>query len=330
MNQTSLRTNSQSATPSRRSVPPPAVFRVLVTFCNPYVQNSSKSSPTHPLLSAQALLQWWHLASLDAPTVAVTWSLAFAWAAHVRLPFWVPILLALGTWAVYIADRLLDARAALASGDHLGLRERHHFHWRNRYTFSVLAAVAACVSAAIVFVLMPAGVRERNSVLALAALAYFAVVHSRRRAKPWRRFLLPKEFLVGVLFTAGCALPTFSRLPRNPSPTNFIEGIFFADVFFFVFLAWLNCSAIEHWESSKSSRVFAVAILLSGTGFVLSAAQYRLDIGSATLIATGALAALLLAFLDGVRGRMSALTLRASADLVLLTPLVLIPLALHN
>ena len=62
---------------------------------------------------APAPLALWHLASLDAPTVAVTWSLAFAWAAQVRLPGWIPLLLALACWAVYVADRLLDARAAL-------------------------------------------------------------------------------------------------------------------------------------------------------------------------------------------------------------------------
>jgi hypothetical protein len=47
----------------------------------------------------------------------VAWSLNFAWAAGVNLPKWVPVLLALGTWAVYVGDRLLDARAAFRSGN---------------------------------------------------------------------------------------------------------------------------------------------------------------------------------------------------------------------
>lgn len=62
------------------------------------------------VLDAPLLLRYWHLSSLDAPTVAVVWSLGFAWAAGVRLPVWIPILLALVAWAVYIGDRLLDAR----------------------------------------------------------------------------------------------------------------------------------------------------------------------------------------------------------------------------
>jgi len=59
-------------------------------------------------------LRLWHLASLDAPTVAVVWTLGFAWAASVRLPPWIPVLLALATWAVYVADRLSGCAAVPA------------------------------------------------------------------------------------------------------------------------------------------------------------------------------------------------------------------------
>ena len=49
-------------------------------------------------VDAPAPLRLWHLASLDAPTVAAVWGLAFAWAAHIALPRWIPALLALGTF----------------------------------------------------------------------------------------------------------------------------------------------------------------------------------------------------------------------------------------
>ncbi len=61
-------------------------------------------------------LHLWHLASLDAPTVAVVWTLAFAWAAGVHLDRWVLVLLASGTWTVYVGDRLLDAHRAIRVG----------------------------------------------------------------------------------------------------------------------------------------------------------------------------------------------------------------------
>ena len=328
MSRTPLRQDSQSASQSRHIISPATISRVLLIAANPLDEDSPTPSQPDRVLNAPVLLRLWHLGSLDAPTVAVTWSLAFAWAARVQLPAWVPILLALGTWAVYIGDRLLDARTALACGEHHRLRERHHFHWRNRNLFIASATLAACAAAAIIFVLMPVGARERNAVLALAALAYFAAVHSRRRSPAWLRFFLSKEFLVGTIFTAGCALPTFSRLPASHL-NILLRGSFFTYILFFAFLAWLNCYAIEHWESAKSSRVFAVAIFLSCIGFLLSAALYRIDIRSAALLGTGSIAALLLAFLDTLRGRMTVLSLRASADLVLLTPLLLIPLAMR-
>jgi hypothetical protein len=98
-------------------------------------------------VDAPGPLAWWHLASLDAPTVAVAWSLGFAWAAGVALPAWVPALLALTAWAVYIGDRLLDARAAIRSGETHRLRERHFFHHRHRRVFGVLAVAASCAAA---------------------------------------------------------------------------------------------------------------------------------------------------------------------------------------
>src|SRR5580692_6919217 len=126
---------------------------------------------TDAIFEAPAPLRFWHLASLDAPTVAVVWSLGFAWAAGIHLPAWVPALLALGTWTAYICDRILDAHGALRKGNVQSLRERHFFHWRHRNVLAPLALLAGSIAAAIIFSYMPVGIRERNSVLAVATLA---------------------------------------------------------------------------------------------------------------------------------------------------------------
>src|SRR5271156_1049832 len=97
----------------------------------------------------------WHLTSLDAPTVAVVWTLAFAWAARVHLPIWLPIVLALAAWSFYIGDRLLDARNARTP-----LRERHHFHWRHRRIFLPLAVTSAILGMLLVLHSMPIPARE--------------------------------------------------------------------------------------------------------------------------------------------------------------------------
>lgn len=269
----------------------------------------------------------WHLASLDAPTVAVVWALGFAWAAGVRLAAWVPPLLALTVWAVYVFDRLLDARAALRAAEMGRLRERHFFHWRHRRILLPLGVVAACGAGVLILVFMPMAARARDSVLAATSLAYFARVHAGHRSRPFLSVLLTKELLVGVLFTAGCALPALGAL-RTAHVALWPVA---CAVAFFAPLAWLNCHAIDRWESrmerrtgisiGASARLFAVCSLL--TGAAVAWAYPRMG----ALLAAGAVSALLLALLDRKRDRLSPVTLRAAADLVLLAPAPLLALA---
>jgi hypothetical protein len=283
---------------------------------------------------APAPLRFWHLASLDAPTVAIAWSLAFAWTAQIHLPPWIPVLLALGTWTAYISDRLLDARAGLRSGSFRSLRERHFFHWRHRRIFLVLSAAAACAAIAIIFGLMSAPIRTRNSVLAVAALAYFSSVHSLRQ--PYRHLRTPisralhsraphfKELLVGMLFTAGCALPTLSRMNGIVHPNSFQWPILAAFALFAA-LAWLNCHAIERWESNPTpSSIPAVAIFLGSIAALLANFLVFAEPRVAALLAACTFSALFIATLDYFRNRLTPLALRAAADLVLLTPLILL------
>jgi hypothetical protein len=276
-----------------------------------------ETSQTPRALDAPAAVLLWHLASLDAPTVAVVWTLAFAHAADVRLPAWVPLLLALSVWSIYIVDRLLDARAALRLGNLHLLHERHYFHWRHRRVLLPAALAAASLCAALVFTQMPVIVRERNSVLAMAALAYFCGVHLPRR--PGRFFsLVSKELLVGVLFAVGCALPTLTCVSASKLGCTVIVALVFAA------LAWLNCHAIDRWESTSPAHIATKACALAAAGIISACALANAQPGTAVLVATAALSGLLLALLDCGSVRTRPLALRAAADLVLLTPLVLL------
>jgi hypothetical protein len=316
-------------------------------------------------LDAPAPLRLWHLASLDAPTVAVVWALGFAWAARVKLPPWVPVLLALVAWTVYIADRLLDARNGLRTGEIQRLRERHFFHHRHRKILGSLAVASACIAAWIVFSLMPAGALERNSLLAAAAVAYFSGVHTSRRLPQVLTPLLSKEFLVGVLFTAACVQPSLSRAAAGPGEPPWPP---IAVAAYFAALAWLNCQSIERWESeaaeqtgkalvarkgtsfspymnpakpdralaseiqnSDNSRLIcssAPAVLLTLAGLLQAAVLLPIEPRTAALVAAGTLSALLLALLDRLRNRFTPLALRSAADLVLLSPALVWPIAL--
>lgn len=272
------------------------------------------------LYEAPAAVRFWHLASLDAPTVAAVWSLSFAWAVRGRLPIWVLALQVLVVWTVYVGDRLLDARAGLRRWGS-ELRERHFFHWRHRRLLTPMAAAAACLSAGIALHWMPIGIRERDSFLAVASLAYFTRVHAGTMAKGVRRIfvrrIFTKELLVGVLFTIGCVLPAWSHAawPALVCP-----------VAFFSILAWLNCHAIERWESGRGG-IARIALWTAIAGVVAAILTIPIGARSAGLLVVGASCALLLALLDRLRGRMTPITLRAAADLALLTPAFLLAAA---
>ncbi len=282
--------------------------------------------------TATCYLHLWHLLSLDAPTVAVIWTLAIAWTMRIQLPPWVPLLLALGAWAVYIGDRLMDARAARTP-----LRERHRFHWQYRRILMPAAVVAAvAASSLVVFAIlhhqMPVAARERNVVLVAAAFAYLGSVHSsvRKELSVFRRRdkgqWLSKELLVGMLFTLACAAPTLSRMPSHRLHLLLPVAAFFL-------VAWLNCAAIESWERDEpagvpnTSNIASSAIGLAvATGVAAACCMLATQLRPAALLLSVSISACLIAWLDAARPRFTPTTLRALADLVLLTPAALLVL----
>ncbi len=274
--------------------------------------------------NAPAPLRFWHLASLDAPTVALVWSSAFAWAAHARLPAWAPILLALATWAIYIGDRLLDARAGLRTPPLHTLRDRHYFHWRHRRMLAALGVGAALAGVLIVTSCLPVGARVPDSALAAATLAYFSRVHSRRSfplpLSRLRSVLSCRAVLIGVLFTAGCLLPLGSQMSVGWQTCALAA--------FFAVLAWLNCHAIENWEADPSCtrphRISGMACVVALAGVCCAIMMIRLESRWSALVLAGAGSSLLLALLDRSRDRLAPVALRAAADFVLLTPALLI------
>lgn len=299
-------------------------------------------------------LRYWHLASLDAPTVAVVWAWAFAWVAHVRLAVWPLALLGLVVWAVYVSDRLLDARTGLHNPRRHDLRERHHFHWRHRHVLAPLAALAGVAAAWIVRWRVPLIALPQDSAVAVATLAYFSSVHTRLKLPaPVGRLLAvfgSRECLVGVLFAAGCVLPAWSMDPvwnGLSSPFRLLA----LPVVYFSALAWLNVRAISHWESAASRRggfrLGRIACGLAIAGLALAVWVLQAQPRTAALMTAGAVSALLIGWLDrrqtlsnsasqrvsesasqqaGESALMSLdpLTLRIAVDLVLLTPLLLL------
>ena len=313
-----------SKTPIGRWRPERATLSTRIEDVASPVLSSQLNCQSDPLKQVQlrglctSLLASWHLLSLDAPSVAVVWAYAIARAAHVHLQPWIALLLFSGTWTVYVLDRILDARRAINANSPTLLRDRHHFHWRYRQVFVPLATCTGLAATAIIFKLMPAAARRHDSLIAAAALAYFSGVHSSAALPRALRHLCSKEMLVGILFAAGCAAPTLTRLHSASAwPTILIFG-------FFAAIAWLNCVSISRWESQSSSDISSAAFTISLIALAVALLLPATQACTSALLVCAALSPLLIAGLHRRRDRLQPVTLRALADLVLLAPAILL------
>lgn len=266
---------------------------------------------------------YWHLLSLDAPTVAVLWAWSFGHVAHVRSSPSAVAILGIGTWLIYIADRLLDGRPGAPPRP---LRERHRFHARHARALLVAAAAAGIPLLWLIVDRMSPGARREDTILFIASLVYFVVVH-RPAAVPRRWFR--REFAVGVVFASATAVPAWSQPGAHRGTLALVTLLFAA-------LCCLNCFAIEEWEQAAFSPGFSVhprRVPVSAVALAVAAAAAALAIDTRGPVTVAALlSALLLFALDRLHvrtprhaARATALALRIAADAVLLTPLLLVP-----
>ena len=302
--------------------------REVATAVDSAFHEASLATPSSRL----GVLEAWHLLSLDAPTVAALWSWFFAQAMRIRLPWHAPLLLALGTWLIYVADRLLDG---FRPGPATQLKLRHLFHVRHAWAFLGAALLVGGVVIWLISSRMTAPARHEDTVLFLVALLYLFLVH-KSKAFPGQR--LPKELCVGVVFAAACAVPAWSRLGSG-------RLALFPTVTLFAALCWLNCVAIERWENpprpgsetlatSHASTLWTadhfqgVALALAAFSAGLAVLQVLGRPASPRLVLVSLSAsttALLFARIDRIRANLPPTELRIAADLMLLTPLFFVP-----
>lgn len=283
------------------------------------------SRPAGPLY----LAEMWHRLSLDAPTVALVWSIFLARSANVRLPYYSPVLLALGTWIVYVADRILDG---LREPPTRTLHARHHFYARHRLFFVITLGCAVLLCAGLIVTRMRRDIFDGYTVLGSLVLFYFFLIHGVKSAgELW----LPKELLVGILFAMATALPSWMRTSAKSQELLIGVGLFAA-------ICWLNCVAIEFWESaegiqSQAQEKFARANIstrwlgkhlawMSAALAVLSLAFWMTWRSPVRPVALACfLSALFFLILHWYRVDIGPRWLRVAADISLLTPILLLP-----
>ena len=237
----------------------------------------------------------WHLLSLDAPTVATVWLWFIARATRTPIP---PALLAaafVAVWIIYAADRLLDTRRSAARTHK---EPRHLFHRMHRTAFLRVIVVAAMLLV-LLLTTIPIRLTLGYTFVAMILAAWFGLVH-------FSRIHLPKELLPGFFFATTVFLPP---MLHQPTRALLASGVVFAA------LCALNCMFIHRWEMYVSQ---GRRRLLQGAAVAMVVVPLLQP--SPIAIAVSLSAALLL-LLDRFRPQ-NPTTLRAAADLALLTPLL--------
>lgn len=319
------------------SLPQPSALPAAQLSESPLTAESHRRNTTQQALLAP--IRWWHLLSLDAPTVAALWAFCFAHAFHLTLsPYALPLLFA-GTWLIYVADRILDGLHAHPAR----LRDRHLFYIRHRVAIAVATVpIGSFLVWLVLFHMLPAARRADVLIFGIAA-AYFTLVHLCGPAiERW----FPKELIVALVFASATAVPALTRITpaaaHNPALDLAILALLSA---LFASLCWLNCIAIDLWEQfpRRAARLALLAShpsiadhttrwgqrhlriissMLAAASLGAAAILLRFNPAAAALCLASAAAALLLGALD--RSPFSALHLRIAADAALLTPFLIL------
>ncbi|HUA00159.1 MAG TPA: hypothetical protein VMB02_07505 [Candidatus Aquilonibacter sp.] len=265
-----------------------------------------------------------HLLSLDAPLVAILWQLLFAKALHVHLSPVVPVVLGSVIWLIYVADRILDS---YQPGDVAPEALRHQFYRRYRVAF--VPAFLAVLLATSWMAFADLGLQMRRDGILLAAVVggYLAVVHlAGSRACQW----FPKEMAVAILFAAGTLMPVRIQVQ--------LRVRFLLPLLLFLAVLWMNTLFIEYSEwvklrGSSLDRPHESTVLLGrhlmafgatiGILALCAMASQWFPLSRPILLAEG-LSAIALGVLGWRWRRISPYTVRVSADLALLTPLLLL------
>ena len=266
---------------------------------------------------------WLNLTCLDAPLVAVSWQLLFAQVLGVPVAAETTAVLFLTAWIIYLADRLADALALDLTRENSA---RHRFCRNHLPIFMGLIAIAIALDAWLLLRGVDTAVLRLGLGVSVLALAYLTVNYLLSRV--WRALPL-KEITIGVLFAAGTLTPVLPQVwPISPS-WLWTLGLF-------ALLCSFNCTSLAVWERALDEAQGRVSLTTRWPGL----GKYLVPIGVAITLAAlvlgqwnvafavpnscTALSAVGLLGLHLFRNQLARDDRAAGADLVLLTPLLVL------
>jgi hypothetical protein len=173
---------------------------------------------------------WPNLLSLDAPIVAVLWQGFFAYRFSLPLRPAGRLVLGLTVWAIYLLDRLLDARKPAVILE----PARHRYYRRHSKIMAAILALALAADTIVAILWLRPAVLHDGLIPLAGVLIYLAAFHLFGKSAK-----IPKEIAAAILFTVGTFLTAWSALPR--------PGLAGPALAFFM-LCLANMVAIEAWE----------------------------------------------------------------------------------
>lgn len=240
---------------------------------------------------------WMNLLSLDAPLVAVVWQ---DFLARVHPSVLRPAgrwALGLTVWAIYLADRLMDARLP-ASGEQT---IPHQFYRKNARLAKLMLAGALGADFLIGLFALRAAVFANGLFVVAGVVTYLGAFAAGRFSPRW------KTPAAAILFTAGVFLVAWTGT-TSPGARLGMLAVTFAT------LCLANLVLIKRWEEGNPTVSTGMWILL----LALASAFF----GASRWYAAIALSSTGLAALSFRGDRISAAARRVLADAVLLSPLL--------
>lgn len=239
--------------------------------------------------------------------------------------------MALAVWMLYAGDRLMDVRLLdIDPTRHEELEARHYFHLRYRAAFLIGILLASLALAGLLPQLDAAAIRLYLILGGLVA-GYFILIHATSSATVQEKVAhrLPKEIAVGLCFAAATFIPTVARRPD-------LRLALLPPALLFASVCSVNCLFIYAWEHEDRRvnrlthaitrvalrNLVSLTTVLAGASIVLALFDRRVP---SAIPSASALSAVILLVLHCRRHAFARTTLRAAADLALVTPILLFP-----